>query len=729
MAQHLVLTIRLHGDGNGTARYHGMVEGAREWPPAPARVFQALIAGSARGRALSAEVASALEWLEALPPPVIAAPRAAAGQRVSWFVPNNDADALPDPRDLGAIRTKKITHPTFIEEGAALLYSWPIDDAISQVDVILKSAAELYQLGRGIDMAWADGELVDEGQLEARLRAYQGIVHRPEPGGGGRSFACPTPGSLASLIRRYGTARLRPDGKGKSARVLFINSPKPRFRQVAYEASRDRVLFELRDSARDDRLLAWPLNRVVSLVESLRDAAAERLRSSFPDGTDSIEQTLVGRKEDGRDSCPADMRARIVPIPSIGHEHVDRGVRRVLLELPSGAKVSAADIEWAFSGLEAADPDTGKVLPFVVMRAADGEMLRHYTGPSRLWRSVTAVALPDSARRRRIEPGRQRVEAKGGQERRLEEQRAVIAVHHALRHAGIRAIATRVRLQREPFEGNGVRAEVFAPRTRFAKERLWHVELELDRMLQGPLVIGDGRFLGLGLLAPVPSRQRPRFAVISLNVVDGHPGDPLLLARSLRRAVMARAQTELGATSLGRFFTGHEADGEKARSDESNHLAFHWDAPRRRLLIVPPHVIDHREPIGNERRELELLDKVLEGFVELRAGSAGRLMLQRGIVAWDDPVVQASKVWESVTPYAATRHGKDALASELLVRDVQAECQRRHLPRARVTVLSVRGIAGRGLEGRLRLEFGRAVTGPVLLGRARYLGGGLFQRK
>lgn len=49
----------------------------------------------------------------------------------------------------------------------------------------------------------------------------------------------------------------------------------------------------------------------------------------------------------------------------------------------------------------------------------------------------------------------------------------------------------------------GTRAEVFSDGTRFEKEGLWHVEIRFDRALEGPLTIGDGRFLGLGLLAPV----------------------------------------------------------------------------------------------------------------------------------------------------------------------------------------------------------------------------------
>jgi CRISPR-associated protein Csb2 len=68
------------------------------------------------------------------------------------------------------------------------------------------------------------------------------------------------------------------------------------------------------------------------------------------------------------------------------------------------------------------------------------------------------------------------------------------------------ARAEAIRVQREPFESNGERIEVFAEGTRFSKHRLWHVEIEFSDEILGPLLIGDGRFLGLGLMAPVPGR-------------------------------------------------------------------------------------------------------------------------------------------------------------------------------------------------------------------------------
>ncbi|MDP9054073.1 MAG: hypothetical protein M3N93_07180, partial [Acidobacteriota bacterium] len=46
-----------------------------------------------------------------------------------------------------------------------------------------------------------------------------------------------------------------------------------------------------------------------------------------------------------------------------------------------------------------------------------------------------------------------------------------------------------IRVQREPFEANGRRVEDFAEGTRFAKHRMWHVEIEFSAQVRGPLVI------------------------------------------------------------------------------------------------------------------------------------------------------------------------------------------------------------------------------------------------
>lgn len=165
----------------------------------------------------------------------------------------------------------------------------------------------------------------------------------------------------------------------------------------------------------------------------------------------------------------------------------------------------AADVYRAFSGLDLVDPGTGEVHA-VLTRADAHQFLRHYgvddVGRHRVWRTVTPAALPEQARRRRIDPARKAEEAKSGIEQCSELKRAAQAVRQALRHAGVRTAPEAIAVQREPFSAKGARVEAFSDGTRFAKERLWHVEVTFEAPVSGPLVIGDGRFLGLGVMAP-----------------------------------------------------------------------------------------------------------------------------------------------------------------------------------------------------------------------------------
>jgi CRISPR-associated protein Csb2 len=357
-------------------------------------------------------------------------------------------------------------------------------------------------------------------------------------------------------------------------------------------------------------------------------------------------------------------------------------------------------------------------------------MLEHYgmedAPPARLWRSVTPVSLPERAARRRIEPRRMREEAKGAAERLREQEAAEAAVHQALRHAEIDAPVQAIRVQREPFEAKGKRAEAFAPGTRFAKERLWHVEIAFAKPILGPLQIGDGRYLGLGLMGRVRRTEGTFAFVIADGLTD--KAEPLALTRALRRAVMARAQAKIGErATLPPFFTGHATDGAPSRTGQHEHLAFIFDAPRKRLLIVAPHILERRQASKLERGYLQTLEGALEDFRELRAGAAGKPALVPGALDFSgDPLLARSSLWESLTPYRVTRHAKLNDVAAALEADLLTECLRAGLPRPMIEIVKAFGRPGEGLFGLVKLSFRVAVTGPILLGRDRHFGGGLF---
>jgi CRISPR-associated protein Csb2 len=467
MPRTLRLSVRFH-DG----RYHG----TGSWPPAPARLFQALVAGAARGSALAAEDRAALEWLERLDPPVIVAPRPWAGQGFTAFVPNNDLDAVGgDPARIGDIRVGKTIRPRLFDPTVPLVYLWRYEQGEDHARAIARLAEHLYQLGRGVDMAWADADTL-EGEPDPS--GLDGVVHRPSRDGADNPTDCPVAGSLDSLVRRFAQLRRRFSWQrdGRTSRVVFAQPPKPLFRVVGYDCPPWRRLFELRT---EGRLASWPLAQVAALVIAARDGAAERLGP-----TPEIERLLVGRGATAADKA---RRVRLLPLPSVGHRHADMAIRRLMVEVPPDAGLRVDDLEWAFSGL-----DVGGA---VLVPGEDHRMPWRYgigADTATEWRTVTPAALPVA-----------RHGSRSAEARLHTERDAAAAALQALRHAGVAVPVAAVTVQREPFHTHGARAEAFALAGRFPPERLWHLSLRFQEPVAGALGIGDGRYCGLGLLLPV----------------------------------------------------------------------------------------------------------------------------------------------------------------------------------------------------------------------------------
>jgi CRISPR-associated protein Csb2 len=129
-----------------------------------------------------------------------ASPLMMDGQAVKNYVPNNDLDAVgADSRLVGQIRTSKLIRPRVFDASIPFLYLWAFDDDDQSkllAEAICALAERLYQLGRGIDLAWAWGEVIDNEKVEAQLSSYPGAVYRPSRGGSGRILVCPESGSL-----------------------------------------------------------------------------------------------------------------------------------------------------------------------------------------------------------------------------------------------------------------------------------------------------------------------------------------------------------------------------------------------------------------------------------------------------------------------------------------------------------------------------------------------------
>jgi CRISPR-associated protein Csb2 len=256
------------------------------------------------------------------------------------------------------------------------------------------------------------------------------------------------------------------------------------------------------------------------------------------------------------------------------------------------------------------------------------------------------------------------------------------------------------------------------------------LEIAFATRTSGPLVMGDGRYLGLGLMAPIPKAGRDALAFPLLTQTQIAVADGPLLLHAMRRALMALARDQAGR--VPRLFSGHQEDGEAAASGQHEHIFLaaddnDGDGRIDRVIVAAPWICD--KTVRPSRKLRATFDRVVSMLETVRAGRLGVIALGRpAAFAERDLLTGPAREWESRTPYRPTRHaGRRKDQRVALVRDLVDECRRRGLPRPEVEVLVFSaGPSGGGVSAQARLSFATAIRGPLLLGRDSHGGGGMF---
>jgi CRISPR-associated protein Csb2 len=488
--------------------FHPRWHGTGDWPPSWFRLFQGLLAGASGARWVaeddSAQRDTVFQWLETLAPPVILAPRKHQLSAITTYVPNNDLDAIGnDVLRVAELRVPKREAPVELVGSSTFTYAWRRSGDEALPLLLFDIVNRLHTFGKGVDPAFASVRVIDDDEFDRLCAESDRVVHRPaEPGAQHREqsgLPCPIPGSLKSLQVRYKatTSRFISEAKGL---IYFRQPPKALSSYVPYDVE-DRVLmFDLASNEPESTsLIPVRPESAISVVTAVRDLLLARLGTAYRTTLD-LDRFIAGRGATAQD---VDRRLKIIPLPSIGPEHADGAIRRVAVVLPANAPIAEDDVRWALSGQTLVSPESalfGKswLLDPRLVESRDRGMLRHYgygklRDRSNEWESVTPVVLPLVRRRGRL----------SGSERLVQEREAAQAFRTALRHAGVNTAPTAISIRREPFAARVPSAERFEG-GRFEARRLYHVRASFASDLEGLLTIGDGRWLGLGLL-----RRRP----------------------------------------------------------------------------------------------------------------------------------------------------------------------------------------------------------------------------
>lgn len=533
-----------------------------EWPPHPARLFSALVAAWAEYEPDSAEGDAerrALAWLEAQSPPSVVADlellEGTIGRRTvcTVFVPVNDTSVVAQPSKQreeldeaeerllsGDAKQRAAAEKAVVKARAALAKrtGQVVEAEANPAASKLKEAREMLPEARTkqartfpsvtpslpeVELHWREAALPDEHRA-----AMERLLGRVSRLGHSSSFvACriidvkaPPPVERVLEPRDDGEWTLRWVSPGQTERLV---SAYERHRQVeprvmpctfvSYGRARDPERPAPPESVFDARWVVLarvdgarlPITSAVGVAKQMNRA----LQSAFGARGEAVPELVSGHTESGAPTANAHLA--VVPLPFVGSEYADGSLLGLALVLP-----------------RAVSPEHRAALLRAVGQLEDDEQLRLHLGEAGDW--VLERVGFEPARQRALRPSTWTSESATWITATPIALDAVPGdLHHAdpaKRAAAFEAaeasIASsveriglprprRVEASRAPLLPGAAKPRVY-PRFPIDKARpqrvLVHARIDFDAPVRGPLLLGAGRYLGLGLCRPVRGESR-----------------------------------------------------------------------------------------------------------------------------------------------------------------------------------------------------------------------------
>ena len=476
-------------------RYHG-----QEWPPCPARLFQALLAGACTGlyRQHWHRVEPALRNLECQPAPEMVARSPLTTSSYSIAVPNNDSDkagrewAAGREFDPGKLRTMKTISPRRFhaanEIDAHVYYVWPLSESLS-VETVRQLTSFLHTFGWGIDMAYADS-FVLTGQDRQALTARKGYSHyRPAEKGALQNV--PAPGYLDDLTTAYHQSIKRQTKEGVNPSIRASAYAQQRYSAIGTAAT-PSARFILRKLEEAETFYNTPWGLGMKVAAWMRHAAAEALRQErYSD--DFVNSYVLGHGN-GHGK-----HMSFVPVPSVGFSHADGTIRRVMVLEPPGADGEiAALLQLKLSSTvlhRLVENGSGprKTEPACqLFEAQPDNVWPYYMRKSSLWHSVTPVVL----------------HGHNSEHGKFSLKKTEQLLYQAFEKSGYpRNSITELAFQPAPFWAGTEGALAMRVPEYLKKWPRYHVSVRFDQAFSGPIIVGIGRHYGIGLFAAPQGRE------------------------------------------------------------------------------------------------------------------------------------------------------------------------------------------------------------------------------
>lgn len=532
-----------------TGRYIATAHNDRtrsEWPPHPARLFSTLVAAWADGDPPDRAEREALAWLETLGDPEIVASPATERSVVTHFVPVNDAAVVTTyvtraqraltaseamaratsekerqraAKDLAKQRSveplvaakatgtiasavemlperrpkQPRTFPSVTPEEPAVVFRWPDASVPEPVWSALDAVcARVTRLGHSSSLVSC--RLVTDDRPA-------GFV--PDPDGLARLRSV-RPGQLEALERLHarhrGSSPRSLPATGVGYRVTRRDTPDEESPSVVVPATAgDWQVVEFAPESRNR-----PVTSTVAVARALRGAILRHASDPRAEG-------LAGHRADR--SPTLDPHVGFVPLPFVGFPHANGLILGAAIHFPvfwtdghpTRRDVFRALAEWERTaaverGMKLTFGTAGVVRLTIPTDPAIRTLQRErWSRPSTTWMSVTPVALSRH-------PGSL---TKGSAAKRRDAwRRAEDQILDECAAVDLPA-PVRVELSLDPLVAGSAPAPRFPAfiqrdhrRNVDCPRALVHVGLEFDTPVVGPVLLGSGRFFGLGLLQP-----------------------------------------------------------------------------------------------------------------------------------------------------------------------------------------------------------------------------------
>lgn len=539
---------------------------AAEWPPHPARLFSALVACWAEQLPLDEPERRALTWLEGLPPPHIACSSCHERRVVTHYVPVNDPSLLSSK--LGRYQAERDALQQQLAAGGSAQAATKRAENETQrlrADLLKAQARYARELGTTTAVAPSTSESLKVARSlmpETRLRQprsfpsvipHDPVVHFVWPDSDAREHRAALAGLASRLVNLGHSSSLVharwvdaapapswvPSATGSDILRVVAAGQLARLQEdhLRHQGSEPRVLpFLPQRYARSAESWAAPIHEGVFTrrdwivlrraggmpLSSVHAAAiAKAVRGALMRHADQpVAEMLSGHQPDGQPARAPHLA--IVPLPHVGHRHADGRVMGVALVLPreldSQARqaVVRALARWEQAARqEHGSPDDdaplltlglGRGVTLELERVVWGEpasaalRVATWCAPALEWASVTPVALdrnPGQLHSR--EPAKARAAADA----------AAAVIGTACQRAGLPQPVQVDVMAASPWAG-GQAAAAFPPYPAAAgkpRKVKVHARLVFAEPVFGPLLIGAGRFQGLGLFRPVLGRD------------------------------------------------------------------------------------------------------------------------------------------------------------------------------------------------------------------------------